>query len=166
MWVRTYQKPRAHIRQISLNQHCKRSTQMKIKNKINKRRQIIPSQIKIFNSSRHHSRLLISLSLHLNAIIIIIIINIIIIITCASPPCAPTPGHRIQILGAAARTAFSAGISVAPATKPTHESSNWKDGGNIMRNILWEGEEIKVFMKEVERNRRQKVVRERERLIW
>ena len=129
---------------------------MKKRNKINERRHIIPSQIEMFNSSRHHSQLLISLSLHLNAIIIImkinimiiviiniiniiiiviiitiiviiiniIVIMIIVIITCASPPCAPTPGHRIQILGAAVRTAFSAGISVAPATKPTHESSN------------------------------------------
>lgn len=40
--------------------------------------------------------------------------------TCASPPCAPTPGHKIHMLGAAALTLLRAGMSVAPATKPTH----------------------------------------------
>ena len=43
--------------------------------------------------------------------------------TWASPPCAPTPGHRIHMLGAAALTAVRAGMSVAPATRPTHTAA-------------------------------------------
>lgn len=40
-------------------------------------------------------------------------------LTSASPPCAPTPGQRIQILGDSSRTRCKESMSVAPATTPT-----------------------------------------------
>lgn len=39
-------------------------------------------------------------------------------LTSTSPPCAPTPGQRIQASGALTRTRCSAERSVAPATSP------------------------------------------------